>query len=92
MTLRMYATRKQWPLESVTVSLRHFRIHATDCADCTTEAGQLDRVERAITLTGDLDDSQRQRLLEIADRCPVHRTLHAEVDVRTVLAHEHDRP
>ncbi len=89
MTLRMYATRKQWPLEAVSVSLRHSRIHADDCADCTTESGQLDRVERTITLTGDLDQSQRERLLEIADRCPVHKTLHSEVDVRTVLADDH---
>ncbi len=85
MTLRMYATRKQWPLEAVTVTLRHSRIHADDCADCATESGQLDRVERTLTLTGDLDESQRERLLEIADRCPVHKTLHSEVDVRTVL-------
>ncbi len=86
MTLRMYATRKQWPLEGVTVSLRHSRIHATDCAECSTGSGQLDRVERTIRLTGDLDDEQRRRLLEIADRCPVHRTLHCEVEVRTTLA------
>lgn len=86
MTLRMYADRKGWPLEAVTVFLRHTRIHAQDCAHCTTEVGQLDRVERVISLTGDLDDEQRSRLLEIADRCPVHRTLHAEVDVRTTLA------
>ncbi len=86
MTLRMYATRKEWPLESVTVSLRHSRIHATDCANCEAQTGQLDRVERTIRLTGDLDDEQHRRLLEIADRCPVHRTLHSEVDVRTTLA------
>ena len=86
MTLRMYATRKEWPLESVTVSMRHSRIHAKDCEECETETGQLDRVERTIRLTGDLDDEQRRRLLEIADRCPVHRTLHSEVDVRTSLA------
>ena len=85
MTLRMYAARKQWSLESVTVSLRHSRIHARDCEDCETETGQLDRVDRSIVLTGDLDDDQRSRLLEIADRCPVHRTLHSEIDVRTVL-------
>lgn len=91
MTLRMYATRKQWPLETVTVSLRHSRIHATDCAECTTQTGELDRVNRTIRLTGDLDASQRQRLLEMADRCPVHRTLHGEADVRTVLAPDHHR-
>ena len=85
MTLRMYAERKQWPLDKVSVSLRHSRIHARDCVDCETESGQLDRIDRSIELTGDLDDDQRQRLLEIADRCPVHRTLHGEVDVRTTL-------
>ncbi|AXT84644.1 osmotically inducible protein C [Aeromicrobium sp. A1-2] len=85
MTVRMYAARKKWPLDKVEVALRHSRIHAKDCAECETEAGQLDRVEREITLTGDLDDEQRQRLLEIADRCPVHRTLHSEINVRTSL-------
>ena len=78
MTLRMYATRKQWPLESVAVSLRHSRIHATDCAHCAAQTGQLDRVNRVIQLTGGLDNDQRRRLLEIADRFPVHRTLHSE--------------
>lgn len=85
MTLRMYASRKKWPLKSVTVSLRHSRIHAADCAECDTQTGHLDRVERTIQLVGDLDDEQRQRLLEIADRCPVHRTLHSEIDVRTTM-------
>ena len=86
MTLRMYASRKDWPLEGVTVTLRHSRIHAKDCEDCATESGQLDRIDRLIELSGALDDEQRRRLLEIADRCPVHRTLHSEVDVRTTLA------
>ena len=85
MTLRMYAARQQWPLEHVRVSLRHARIHAKDCAECETASGQLDRIERVIVLSGPLDADQRRRLLEIADRCPVHRTLHAEVDVRTTL-------
>ncbi len=88
MTLRMYASRKRWPLEAVVVSLRHSRIHADDCAGCATEDGQLDRVERVIELTGSLDVEQRRRLLEIADRCPVHRTLHSEVEVRTTMAPE----
>ena len=88
MTLRMYADRKKWPLEKVTVSLSHERIHARDCEDCETESGHLDRIDRTIELTGELDAEQRQRLLEIADRCPVHRTLHAEVDVRTTMAAE----
>ncbi|NGP06562.1 alpha/beta fold hydrolase [Rhodococcus sp. 14C212] len=86
MTLRMYADRKQWPLENVTVSLRHSRIHAADCADCETRTGRLDKLERVIHLAGDLDEQQRQRLLEIADRCPVHRTLHSEIVVDTALA------
>jgi uncharacterized OsmC-like protein/alpha/beta superfamily hydrolase len=85
MTLRVYADRKQWPLEKVSVSLHPSRIHASDCADCTTATGQLDRIRRVIHIEGDLDTEQRRRLLEIADRCPVHRTLHSEVDVRTTL-------
>jgi putative redox protein len=86
MTLRMYAERKQLPLENVAVSLRHGRIHAKDCQDCETKAGRIDQLERTIRLTGELDPEQRQRLGEIADKCPVHRTLHAEVLVRTTLA------
>jgi uncharacterized OsmC-like protein/pimeloyl-ACP methyl ester carboxylesterase len=86
MTVRMYAQRKNWPLEKVTVSLRHSRIHAADCADCETGTGQVDRIERVIRLDGDLDDSQRQRLREIADKCPVHRTLHSEVQIDTTVS------
>jgi uncharacterized OsmC-like protein len=86
MTLRMYAARKHWPLEKVTVTLRHARIHAEDCSECVTQAGQLDAIERVIDLAGDLDEGQRARLLEIADRCPVHKTLHSEVLVGTSLA------
>ncbi len=76
---------QEWPLENVSVALRHSRIHAKDCEDCETETGQLDRVDREITLTGDLDDEQREKLLHIADRCPVHRTLHSEINVQTTL-------
>lgn len=83
MTVRLYADRKKWPLENVTVRLRHSRIHASDCTDCETRVGQLDRIERTITLTGDLDDAQRGRLMEIADKCPVHRTLHSEIVTET---------
>ena len=86
MTLRMYAARKHWPLENVSVSLRHSRIHAKDCTDCATGSGQLDRIDRVIQLTGALDAEQHRRLLEVADRCPVHRTLHSEVEVRTTIA------
>jgi uncharacterized OsmC-like protein/pimeloyl-ACP methyl ester carboxylesterase len=85
MTLRMYANHKGLPLEHVAVRLTHEKIHAADCAECETKEGKLDRFERIITLQGALDAAQRQRLLEIADRCPVHRTLHSEVNVRTRL-------
>jgi uncharacterized OsmC-like protein/fermentation-respiration switch protein FrsA (DUF1100 family) len=84
MTLRLYAERKALPLEEVTVALDHGKIHAADCADCETKEGMIDRIERAITLRGKLDAGQRQRLMEIADKCPVHRTLTSEVDIRTV--------
>jgi len=86
MTVRMYADRKGWPLDTVSVKLNHAKIHAADCADCETRDGKLDQIERELTLSGALDDEQRQRLLEIADKCPVHRTLHSEVKVRTGLA------
>lgn len=86
MTLRMYADRKSIALEHVSVTLRHAKIHAADCANCETTAGQVDRIERLITLDGDLDDATRARLLEIADKCPVHRTLTSEVDIQTELA------
>jgi putative redox protein len=85
MTVSMYARRKQWPLEGVTVELRHAKIHAQDCAECDTKEGMLDRIERDITLTGSLSPEQRGRLLEIANRCPVHRTLVSEIDIRTQL-------
>lgn len=83
MTMRMYARQKGWPLENASVSLTHEKVHAKDCADCETKSGKIDRIERQISIEGDLDSAQRQRLLEIADRCPVHRTLHAEVQIVT---------
>lgn len=86
MTLRMYADRKGWPLERVSVDLRHSKIHAKDCAECETREGLVDRIERVLTIEGPLDDEQRLRLLEIADRCPVHRTLHGEITIPTRLA------
>jgi len=86
MTLALYARRKQWPLEGVTVKLEHSRIHAVDCAECETKEGMLDRIEREISLSGPLAEEQRARLLEMADRCPVHRTLTSEVNIRTRLA------
>src|SRR5579864_7181313 len=84
MTLRLYAERKQLPLKQATVRLRHSRIHAADCATCETKEGMVDHIERAITLDGDLNAEQRARLMEIADKCPVHRTLKSEIDIRTV--------
>ena len=85
MTLNMYARRKQLALESVTVATRHGKIHARDCEHCETDAGKLDRFDREISLAGNLDDDTRRRLLEIADRCPVHRSLQNEVEIRTRL-------
>jgi uncharacterized OsmC-like protein/fermentation-respiration switch protein FrsA (DUF1100 family) len=84
MTLRLYAERKALPLDRVTVRLRHAKIHAADCETCETKSGKIDRIERGILLEGVLDDEQRARLMEIADKCPVHRTLTSEVDIRTM--------
>ncbi len=81
MTLRMYADRKEWPLDSVTVRLSHGKIYADDCANCETETGKIDRIEREIELEGALSDAQREKLLGIADKCPVHRTLTSETIV-----------
>ena len=83
MTLRLYAERKQLPLGRVSVHLRHSKIHAADCAECETKTGRLDRIDREIVLRGNFDDAQRKRLLEIADMCPVHRTLTSEVLIKT---------
>lgn len=83
MTLRMYANRKGWSLDKVGVTLTHAKIHAADCAECETDSGYIDRIERAIHIDGQLDETQRQRLMEIADRCPVHRTLQSEVQIVT---------
>ena len=85
MTVRMYAERKGWPLERVIVGLDHRKIHAEDCADCETKAGKLDEIERTLVFEGDLDPDQRARLLEIADKCPVHRTLTHEIKIRSTL-------
>ena len=84
MTLRLYAERKAVPLDRVTVRLGHSRIHAVDCENCETKEGMIDRIDRVITLAGDLNEEQRIRLIEIADKCPVHRTLTSEIDIRTV--------
>ncbi len=85
MTVRMYAEQKKWPLARISVDLKHDKVHAADCADCETRDGRIDKIERVLTLEGELDDAQRQRLLEIANKCPVHRTLHSEVWIPTQL-------
>jgi putative redox protein len=84
MTLRMYADRKDLGLTGVDTRLRHQRVHARDCEDCASKTGKIDRIDREITLHGDLDETQRKRLMEIADRCPVHRTLTSETVIRSV--------
>jgi uncharacterized OsmC-like protein len=82
MTVGLFARRKQFPLENITVSLSHSRIHAQDCAECETKEGMLDRIDTQIELTGPLTDEQRAKLIEIAGKCPVHRTLKSEIDIR----------
>jgi len=86
MTVRMYADLKSLPLERVSVTLRHDKVHATDCAECETKEGRIDKIERVIAFEGNLDDTAKTKLLEIADKCPVHRTLRGEVWVPTRLA------
>ena len=86
MTLRLYAERKALPLDRVSVVLKHDKIHAVDCENCETKEGMIDRIDRTVMLEGKLSDEQRQRLMEIADKCPVHRTLESEIDIRTVEA------
>jgi putative redox protein len=86
MTMRLYADRKSLPLERVTVTLKHSKIHAEDCAECETKAGMLDQIERMIAMEGALDAAQRGKLLEIADKCPVHRTLTSEIRIVTHAA------
>ena len=85
MTLRMYADHKQWPLKEVVVSLSHKKIHARDCQACETDQVMVDRIERDVEVKGPLDASQSKRLMEIADRCPVHRTLESKVSIHTTL-------
>lgn len=86
MTMRLYADRKSLPLERVTVTLAHNKIYATDCAECETKTGMLDQIERVIAMEGDLDAEQRKKLMEIADKCPVHRTLTSEIHIVTKAA------
>jgi uncharacterized OsmC-like protein len=86
MTIRMYADHKQMKLDNVEVLLSHRRIHAEDCEECETKEGFVDRIDKRITLEGDLTEAQRERLLQIADKCPVHRTLMKEILIKSELA------
>lgn len=90
MTLRLYADHKGWPLESITVHLGHQKVHARDCEACETGEGKIDRIDLEIELAGPLEEPQRRRLLEIAERCPVHRTLESEVMMETGLVETGD--
>ncbi len=83
MTIGLFARRKKWPLQDVVVSLWHSKIHAADCAECETREGKIDRIEREIELVGSLSAEQRLKLMEMADKCPVHRTLTSEINIRT---------
>jgi putative redox protein len=85
MTVALYARRKGWPLQAVSVRLEHSRIHAADCAECETKEGKLDHIGLELILTGVLTDEQRTRLLEIAGKCPVHRTLTSEIRIQSRL-------
>jgi putative redox protein len=81
----MYARHKSLGLESATVRVEHDKVHAEDCIDCETAEGKIDEFRRSISLEGNLTEAERERMLEIADRCPVHRTLHSEIKVRSKL-------
>jgi uncharacterized OsmC-like protein len=87
-TLLMYAKKKGWEVRRVTVWLSHQKIHAQDCQDCETKEGYLDYIQRRIHIDGNLDDEKRERLLQIANRCPVHRTLTSEIKIDTQLTEQ----
>jgi uncharacterized OsmC-like protein len=85
MTVTMYARRKNWPLDAIVVRLSHSKLHAENCFNCHTEAGFIDRIDREIELSGSLSPDERLKLFEIAEKCPVHRTLTSEIDIRSSL-------
>jgi len=83
MTIGLYARKRKWPVENITVSLRHSKIHAADCEECETKEGRIDRIELDIHLDGALTDEQRAKLMEIAEKCPVHQTLTSEINIKS---------
>ena|SRR2546423_15631561 len=83
MTMGLYARKREWPLEKITVSLHHSKIHASDCEECETKEGRIDRIEMEIHLDGQLTDEQRTKLMEVAGKCPVHQTLTHEINIKT---------
>ena len=83
MTIGLYARKRSWPVEKITVSLWHSKIHAKDCDDCETKEGRIDRIEMEIHLDGSLTDEQRAKLIEVAGKCPVHQTLTSEINIKT---------
>jgi len=85
MTVHLYAARKEWPVEQVVVRLKHAKVYAEDCADCENPKARIDRIDKSLEFLGPLDEAQRSRLVEIADQCPVHRTLTSKIDIRTAL-------
>jgi uncharacterized OsmC-like protein len=85
MTLRLYADRQKWPLERADVRLRHRKVHAKDCVDCETKPTRMDVVDRVLILHGALSEEQRTKLVEIANRCPVHQTLGSKIEMNTTL-------
>lgn len=92
MTIGLYARRKQMPLENITVSLWHSHIYAKDCEECETKEGMLDRIDLEVELTGPLSEEQHAKLMEIAGKCPVHRTLTSEISIRLRSARESPLP
>jgi len=86
MTLKIYAAQKKWPLENVEVRLMHGKVYTEDCAGCEKSGAKIDRIERIVTLFGPLSEEQRARLMEIADKCPVHRTLTSKIEIVTRTA------
>ncbi len=85
MTVRMYAKRKNYPLKDISIALSHSRIHAEDCADCETKIGRIDSIDVELTFTGELDREQTQRLLEISEKCPLHRTILSEMKINSII-------